>query len=505
MRKNFTSSHGMPMSIITAALTLILVLSSSGSKIKVKSEDVTLFKTAAQNLDNTTHTLVDEFDYWPECGIRVMGSHLASLISLQQLNNLLPCPLYVSGPHSTSSWNLESENDFGHYNPEAIAYLGAVAEKVVEDAAFIEVTRPLVYEHLYRQMNILMVMYDAMHDTNYFSEESMQAMLNSMVEYKGDPYEADYASYLLGMLNLEDESYVYSNIGYQFLYFWARRYADGTMDQFYSILKTVFMAYWPDYKFDPEYMVFEGDYYYEEGDWEEGYYFDDSPIEDYERLTPDDAVELFRGALENLEYSYNILPEYDTWPECDIRMTGSHLASLVSLRTVNAMLPCELYVSGPHTIGNWDLYNDDDFGHYNPDAIRYLSNLADRVLSDKTFVKATKPIVSNYLQRQMFILLTLHEALDDPEVCPSRSAVLFDVMMHKGYVSFLDNGAGKNFLNKVDINDDTYVYSSYKDMFLYFWARREADGTSNLFYQALKKIYTTYYPDYRYDNSKFVK
>ena len=48
-------------------------------------DNVQLFRDAALQLDNTRHTLTDEFDYWPDCGIRVTGSHLASCTHAQHV------------------------------------------------------------------------------------------------------------------------------------------------------------------------------------------------------------------------------------------------------------------------------------------------------------------------------------------------------------------------------------------------------------------------------------
>jgi hypothetical protein len=78
------------LTLVFSTIVIVLAFSSCGDKNGKRFQD------AAMTLDNTTHTLTDEFDYWPECGIRVTGSHLASLISMEELQKMLPCPLYVS-------------------------------------------------------------------------------------------------------------------------------------------------------------------------------------------------------------------------------------------------------------------------------------------------------------------------------------------------------------------------------------------------------------------------
>jgi len=222
------------------------------------------FKDAAMNLDKTSHTLVDEFDYWPECGIRVTGSHLASLISLDELQQMLPCPLYVSGPHHDGQWELNDEEDFGHYNPEAIEYLASLAKKVVADKNFVKLSQPLVNRYLYRQMHIMMVIHDALYDGTY-SQQERERIFNTSVETKGWEYDDYDAGFYLNRLKLDDDSYVFSNISYRFLHFWARRWADGTIEPFYQALSTIFKAYHPEYEFTAETYLIPAEEWFEEG------------------------------------------------------------------------------------------------------------------------------------------------------------------------------------------------------------------------------------------------
>lgn len=239
---SYLRKAGTTLATIAFALTFSAFVSGD-------TDNTQRFKDAALNLDKTYHTLTDEFDYWPECGIRVTGSHLASLISLAELEKMLPYPLYVSGPHSNGQWDLDNKDEFGHYNPKAIEYLAGLAKTVVSDRHFVKMSEPLVLKYLYRQMHIMMVIHDALYTD--FSKETRELVFNSSLESKGESYEA-YNGFNLNQLRLEDGTYVYGNIDYRFLHFWARRWADGTIDQFYQGLSTVFKAYYPEYEYTNE-------------------------------------------------------------------------------------------------------------------------------------------------------------------------------------------------------------------------------------------------------------
>lgn len=278
-------------SIMVALSAMVIFFVFSAFSRDGKDNAVQRFKSAIMNLDYTYHTMPDEFDYWPECGIRVTGSHLASLISLSDLQKMLPCPLYVSGPHHDGKWELENDDEFGHYNPEAITYLTSIAETMVSDKQFVELSKSLVDKYLYRQMHIMMVLHDALYDGSY-SKEERETIFRTSVNTRGLDYGSNDVGFFLQLLNLEDGTYVYGNIDYRFLHFWARRWSDGTIDQFYQLLSTVFKAYHPEYEFLAEtYWLSEEDEEYA-GEGETYVVIDGSQLR--LRLGPSTSAETFK-------------------------------------------------------------------------------------------------------------------------------------------------------------------------------------------------------------------
>ena len=284
--RSFSSIRKMTVAIAAIAIAFTLSAFISGN------DNTQRFKDAALNLDKTYHTLTDEFDYWPECGIRVTGSHLASLISLTDLQNMLPYPLYLSGPHHDGQWDLDNDDDYGHYNPKAIEYLAGLAKTVVSDEFFVERSKPLVDEYLYRQMHIMMVIHDALYYG--YSQEEREKVFQGSIESRGMDYDLYSVGFFLPLLNLHDDSYVFDNIDYRFLHFWARRWSDGTIDQFYDGLSTIFKAYYPDYVFDPEIYWLPGEE--EEWDYEGdgGFYVVIDGSELRLRLEPSTSADTFK-------------------------------------------------------------------------------------------------------------------------------------------------------------------------------------------------------------------
>ena len=89
MTKNSISSI-RKMLVAFTAIVFTFAFTACNNKGGKEDKNVKTFKDAVMNLDNTTHTLEYEYDYWPEGGIRATGSHLASLISLGELEKMLP-------------------------------------------------------------------------------------------------------------------------------------------------------------------------------------------------------------------------------------------------------------------------------------------------------------------------------------------------------------------------------------------------------------------------------
>ena len=130
---------------------------------------------------------------------------------------------------------------------------------MVSDKAFVELSKPYVDRYLFTHMHIMMVLHDALFSEQLYTDEERELMLQNSIQLNGHDVRAAY--HLKYSLDLEDGSYTYFNWGNNYLYFWARRWYDGTIDQFYDILRTVFLAYYPDYEFDLDNYMIEDEWF----------------------------------------------------------------------------------------------------------------------------------------------------------------------------------------------------------------------------------------------------
>ena len=78
-------------------------------------------------------------------------------------------------------------------------------------------------------------------------------------------------------------------------------------------------------------------------------------------------------------------------------------------------------------------------------------------------------------------------------LCENKQEILTNSMICEGHT--YDNSIAGQFLyNLPGYNDEENNYSYEIEMCLYWWARRNADDTMDLFYQGLKTVYDAYYP-----------
>jgi hypothetical protein len=170
--------------------------------------------------------------------------------SYQYVRNLLPHPIYISGPHSK---NLATNNrsDFGHYNPEFLDWLETQIDEQLSNPTVVAQTqigfdqnlRSIVEMH-YSLRTYLLTNHKEKYDfavSNYRNrvadgiEQDEKTATNTLTRdlYK---YVVDFNN--SGTIQEPDP---YSTLVGAF--FWVRRDVDGTSEQWHRILRKILNSY----------------------------------------------------------------------------------------------------------------------------------------------------------------------------------------------------------------------------------------------------------------------
>lgn len=207
---------------------------------------VSVGKTLLSNLDKTRHT-GPGFDYWPKGGIRSAYYHLATFAGYETLTRLSPYPVFVSGPHGTDHLNLNARFEFGHYNPEFLRWFQGQLSEILKDQEFVKQTTPLFRTYLGSTAEAYRATYKALID----HPDELMALLRDYKNHldnrtlpEGYYYnvawsEAAERHPFLKELNATHDP----NVIAPAVYFWLRRYIDGTHQQVFSMLESMLHAY----------------------------------------------------------------------------------------------------------------------------------------------------------------------------------------------------------------------------------------------------------------------
>ena len=154
-------------------------------------------------------------------GARSLYEDASSIISLSEVQQLSPVPVFLSGPHK-GEFDLKSKDSFGHYNPE---FLEWIKEDIIpaKDNPAIRATTQKFFDVYMKDMA-----------RSYYLVYAIKDQSEGLV---GDIY-LEHSSDI-GELG---EYYVY--VGYDF---WGRRTIDGTASLFYEILQDLLQTYDADW------------------------------------------------------------------------------------------------------------------------------------------------------------------------------------------------------------------------------------------------------------------
>lgn len=164
-----------------------------------------------------------------------------------------------------------------------------------------------------------------------------------------------------------------------------------------------------------------------------------------------------------------------------------YIHSLLGYEQLQAILDYPIFLSGPHTKSDLNLNAEYSFGHYNPKFVSELRNDINEIISNKTFVKYTKPIIEKYdipafLKKYKTVYDIIKNNVED-----------FNEIKTK-YLNDIENNTwGRNSYRSVlpDIIR-TEPYWNWGETSYHFWVRRDIDNTKEIWIGIINDILNAY-------------
>lgn len=180
----------------------------------------------------------------------------------------------------------------------------------------------------------------------------------------------------------------------------------------------------------------------------------------------------------------------------------------LSLSWLEGILENDVYLSGPHKNGKFNLESRTSFGHYNPAALDEIAIVLDGVLADKDFVEAFQPSYDKYLRKPACIYLDVFEKqqrkINENPGAFEALRVNYEAWIAAGQTYDFDASLGRRIdapiADAISSFEDNVWRNGAVDWYeaafaSKFWSRRMLDGTDVQFLDLLAKIMTVMDPN----------
>ena len=203
----------------------------------------------------------------------------------------------------------------------------------------------------------------------------------------------------------------------------------------------------------------------------------------------------------------NACDEFDYFPQGGMRIFACHLKSLTSLEFLQEASGLVMFSQGPHQGARLKLDHRHQFGHYNPDFVRWMVENLVPGAGDAALRKATQAHYDKYVKPLARIFYaTWQKARREPECfrreveryrsmmdqkeLPEMYYERFFFFMNPDFCAHADAGFGYFYEHGFDGGYDGNVVKTC----IAFWMRRTIDGTADEFSRGLLKLIKTYDP-----------
>lgn len=167
--------------------------------------------------------------------------------------------------------------------------------------------------------------------------------------------------------------------------------------------------------------------------------------------------------------------------------TFEYLRSLMSFAFLQNMLPMNIYLSGPHSSDQLDLTNPNDFGHYNPEFVRYFHSVIASIISDRSFITSTQEMMNKYgIITNLKGLQDIYRLIEQDRNSFQKYKSEYQQLLHEHK---WPEGGYRDHLPK-ELDQDKYW--NWSETNYYFWIRRDIDGTMELWINIINDILDAY-------------
>lgn len=417
-------------------------------------------RTAWSKLDGSANGCPEEFDYFPNGGMRNLACHLKTVVSLADLE-ALGGRVFRAGPHEKSDLVLSSERDFGRYDPRFVEWLVSHGVPGAKDEAFRARTQPVYDKALKTLARAYLRAHEQLKRNPWYAEQEREYLLEYLEKGRGTRPVDRHA---------ELEPPEMYNIYAPAVAFWIRRSVDGTEAQFSKGLSELLRTY------DPEAVreVAEMDLTIQKpGAPQPGAgAIADGPIDGMLREAWSRFGETQIGCNGQFEYKPG-----------GARVNYCYLEPILDFARFRKKVGMTIFSSGPHG-STLNLDAERDFGRYNPAFVRWVIDHAIPGAGDRALAAATQSAYDARMRVAARAFYTARLLLKE-----DRS---FFEGEKKRYERFLKEGGDKPFWSYWEKMPGQYEAQAIGGTGLAFWLRRSMDGTDHLFEQALEKLLATY-------------
>jgi hypothetical protein len=200
-----------------------------------------------------------DYDYFPNGGIQNFYCHLKNFSNLPEVESFFGSPIFLKGPHKEGFLILNSQDEFGYYNPEFPKFLRKYFLPAGKNQTFRDITQPVFDSSVRPLARIMFLTYLKLNSNPvYFTKERIR--YRELLESKRlDPfYYEKYYSFLYPNFTDQPDIRIASkfarfqdlnpldydgNVVKTAVFFWIRRGIDGTDKEFFAGLGELMEIY----------------------------------------------------------------------------------------------------------------------------------------------------------------------------------------------------------------------------------------------------------------------